>query len=251
VQAEVPAASTTAAGKVELATDAEAVAGTSATLAVTPAALEAASWPESWDKWDISSSTFTAVVSTHTAFQSATFKVLNNGTSTAAGSSMLYAGWQVKKGQGPETPFDFSNRISLLFTTNRTANTSTGSIFRAWVGKQQTSLAVGDLALKGFGVRINGSGVLEIMAHDGTTLTTANTSYTPSTVSFACKVVSDGSGNVDCYVDDSLVGTTTGGPTGSGSSYCYNVGFEVQQASIVATAAKQNLSTIRVDLGLR
>jgi hypothetical protein len=39
VQAEVPAASTTAAGKVELATDAEAVAGTSSTLAVTPKGL--------------------------------------------------------------------------------------------------------------------------------------------------------------------------------------------------------------------
>jgi hypothetical protein len=81
----------------------------------------------------------------------------------------------------------------------------------------------GDLAVKGIGWRRVGTGAIELLAHDGTTLTATTSSFTPTNlISYRYLVESDGSGNVTLYIDSgsgySSVATSTGGPTGDSSS---------------------------------
>jgi hypothetical protein len=82
----------------------------------------------------------------------------------------------------------------------------------------------GDLASKGFGIRIVGTSAVELQVHDGTTLTNVTSSFTPTAgTSFRFLITSDGSGNVELFIDSgsgfSSVATSTAGPTGSSANY--------------------------------
>jgi hypothetical protein len=225
VQQEVPAASTTAAGKVELATDAEAVAGTSATLAVTPSNLRYNYRPG----WLIPDPTATtAVVSTGTTFASPSGLNLRL-TATAAGqfairyygtAGLTVLGWSIGT---TATSCDFSRpfKMGALAWISGTANPA---IHRVKFAGGGNPTAPGDLAVKGLAIRIVDGGAVELQVHDGTTLTNVASSFTPTaSTPFRWIVEADGTGNAALYIDSgsglSSVATTTAAPTGASTFY--------------------------------
>jgi hypothetical protein len=57
---------------------------------------------------------------------------------------------------------------------------------------------------------------MNIIAHNGTTLTTTPVTWNPSGFrNYEVTVTSDGAGTISLYVDGVLLGTSSGGPTGT------------------------------------
>jgi len=83
---------------------------------------------------------------------------------------------------------------------------------------------------------MTGGGNMELIVHNGTTLTAVSTSRTvTSTFSAEYKIVSDGAGNVTLFENDTQLATTSAGPTDS-SSGSNNLTVEAQNtASITGT----------------
>jgi hypothetical protein len=127
-------------------------------------------------------------------------------------------------------PIDVSWRIQITAW-----NASTNGRARFYFGvPQQIGTA---LAVRGFGFEINASRQVQIVAHDGTTLTTSGVVATIPTsgVFFTLmRVRSDGAGNVSLYIDEVLVGTTTGGPTTSGAQNQCGIHAEVSNGADAA-----------------
>jgi hypothetical protein len=233
VQQEVPAASTTAAGKVELATDAEAVAGTSATLAVTPkAALAAIHTPGTWKLYgpDYGAAT-SGTGGLNDSFNSAAARRTFGPTSVGAGHVRVNHVLQVGIGQAVNQNLDWTKRVIASMRLVRAASSpSVDSIYRVVIGEAD-SANTGDPAVRSIGIKVVGSGVMELMAHDGTTLTTVSTSHTPAvSTAFNLELTSDAAGTVEAFVNGSSVGSTTGGPT-----------------TLLAGTATQRFFTIRVE----
>jgi hypothetical protein len=135
---------------------------------------------------------------------------------------------------------DFSKRvIAGLRVARNVASPDTASVWRFSIGKVSSSTNVGDLTVRGLMIKVAGNGALQFLVHNGTSLTTVTSSYTPSNnVSYDVLMVSDGSGNATLYVNGSSVATTTGAPilTGSGSQ----INFECENTAII-TASPQNI----------
>jgi hypothetical protein len=127
-------------------------------------------------------------------------------------------------------PVDVSWRIQLSAW-----NASTNGRARFYFGvPQQIGTA---LANRGIGFEINASRQVQIVAHDGTTLTTSGVVATLTVSSSAftlLRVRSDGAGNVSLYLDEVLVGTTTGGPTTSGVLNACGIHAEVNNGADAA-----------------
>jgi hypothetical protein len=78
-----------------------------------------------------------------------------------------------------------------------------------------SSGAVGDLAVKGFGLRVNGTGAVELQVHDGTNLANVTSSFTPTSLtSFDAVIENVGNGTVNLYINDLLVATSSAGGSG-------------------------------------
>jgi hypothetical protein len=248
-----PTASTSTAGKVQLATDAEVIAGTDSAKAVTASSLDSIRFINAYDEIDTTAFTYSTAVSVHTFSQSPIYKVANGSQSTAIGSSIGYFITRPLIGASASSSIDWSKKVSLAMTIVRSnASPAAGCVFRAFLGKPVTGIAVGDLSASGIGAKISGSGVLQILAHDGTTLTTFSTSYTPTGLGFAMELTSDGSGNVNCFVNGSSVGSTTGGPTSRSATANLSCGgIEVQQVAITSPTSTYNVGNIKISLGLR
>jgi hypothetical protein len=200
-----------------VATDAEAVAGTSATLAVTPANLRH-DYRLGWILPDISGTT--AVTSTGTtAIGSSVIRV--NLTASASGQ-FAYRYFVTGAGAG--------TNVQPVGSTLPSWNPGARNVLQARVvigggglpanlksrytfGKSVFAAGVGDLSVKGFGIRIDGTSVY-LQVHDGTTLTEVLSSHTISGA-FDCIVESLGTGTVNLIINGSQVATTTAGATGS------------------------------------
>jgi hypothetical protein len=109
---------------------------------------------------------------------------------------------------------NFAKRIWISGRSLTTFPTTAGYVLRVSFGKQESS-GVGDLAVRGIGWKYTtgASQFVQLMVHNGTTLTTVNSSFTPSTVAFDWDVVSDGAGNVTLYINGASVATTSAGPS--------------------------------------
>jgi hypothetical protein len=109
---------------------------------------------------------------------------------------------------------NFAKRVWISGRSLTTFPTTAGYILRVSFGKQESS-GVGDLALRGIGWKYTSgaSQFVQLMVHNGTTLTTVNSSFTPSNVAFDWDVVSDGAGNVTLYINGASVATSTAGPS--------------------------------------
>lgn len=232
VQQEVPAASTTAAGKVELATDAEAVAATSTTLAVTPANLSASY--QDCDHFDFQGNAWTQSVSGTGASTAQIFngKVANAPTS-AVGYGILYSPtYIINRGAASNSPATWGKNYALSFRfTNASGTIDTNSVGRILFGKGSATTTPG-LAVRGFGVEFSVGGLLKILAHDGTNLTTTNTTHTvTSVVSQDVTLRLNSSGTVECFVNGTSVGTSTGGPTSGTNSVGNAVHIEAENTT--------------------
>jgi hypothetical protein len=247
VIAAVPAASDTVAGKVELATVAEAIAGTSTTLAVTPAAAKATRFILLNNEVDLTPFTWLSTFSTWTGTRNRlNFPI--SGT-TAIGSGL----WRIENDYNnlsTNTSIDFSKRVSIAgrFRLNQNGAT-TNNIFRFTIGKT----AIGDLATRGFGVRCLYGDALELQVHDGTTLSNVTSSFTPTIATtgtpFDVRVESDGAGNVTLFVNGSSVATSANGPTNTGPSGRNQIYYELESASTNTNAPSANMSICKVNYG--
>jgi hypothetical protein len=110
---------------------------------------------------------------------------------------------------------NFSKRIAWGFRVIRYsfATTDANSVCRVLLGKNG---AAGDPTTKCIGISFTGTSVLSLVVHDGTTLRTVATSFTPVHLqSFDCVIISDGAGNVSLSVNGTQMATSANAPVGS------------------------------------
>jgi hypothetical protein len=232
----VPDASTTAKGKVELATDAEAVAGTSSTLAVTPAALRAmVTYPGLTAITTYSLTAATSGASASSFRQGTSNGWVVRGPTTAIGYAVGKTGLVNSRRGGEFTSrLDWSKpcAITARCTLNPNGTIDANSIFRMSVGKGTADNA-GDISSgDGIQIKVAGGGAIQLLACASGTVTTVTSSFTPvNDETFDVGIHSDGSGNVTLYVNGSSVATTTGGPTTS-SALAYNNAWHIEVENI-------------------
>ena len=232
VQQEVPAASTTAAGKVELATDAEVIAGTSTTLALVPGRA-------GFLLTDPRLRSLAAI--NGTAISGSGAVTANSGlifgremflSTLATGRSAYAYGVIGTSGFGGSlanrNQIDFSKKIWM------SGYTSFGSTVggTAYMGDANTmsritlggysSNTTGDMTLRGIGLKKVGgvSSVVTLTVHNGTTLTdVATTTTVADGAAINWVIYSDGTGNVTLYINGVQAATTTAGPTSATANF--------------------------------
>lgn len=129
-------------------------------------------------------------------------------------------------------------------------NTTSGTIFRITVGKV-TGASTGDLTTQGIGVKQTGTGALVLQSHNGTTLTSTTSSFTPTaSQSFDLELYSDGAGNAYLYVNDSEVATNAGAPTTANTSNGGQYMLEVVSDGTQASQAAYYFSTQKIFYGV-
>lgn len=198
------------------ATDAETIAGTSASTVLTPAQSQFGML-----NWIVPQSLSTAV---------ATGTVVSGGygsrcqlTATASGQYAI-----VYPSNGSIATFtttgnlyydcNFSKRIK-VYGRIYCSMVSNLNAYYAWGRSNNTPSTIGSPAAKGFGIRIQGTGAVELQVHNGTTLTNVTSSFTPTTnTPFDCLIDSIGDGNVYLYINGSQVASSSSGPQGTGSA---------------------------------
>ncbi len=198
------------------ATDAQAVAGTSTTTLMTPAANY---WADK--KSGHSFVQFNSIAAT-TSGTGASAGIVGGGYSVVSPTSAVghgigsfgFAPAQrgVNRGNGS---WNWAKAFTATFRYARLSSVSdANSISRVTFGKNAT--APGDLTVQGVGIKMAGSGAMQLIVHDGTTFTavTTTSSFVPA-VPITCdiRITSDGAGTVQLYINDTLEATTTAGPT--------------------------------------
>ena len=252
VTASNPDASTTTKGHVELATNAETVAGTSTTRARTPAANYGA------DKKSGHSFVQFNILSASTSGTGATAGNSAGGHQVAAPTSAVGYGCGfasfpaaqrgINRGNGS---WNWAKAFTATFRYSRNSTASdSNSISRVTFGKN--TFVGGDPTVCCVGIRMAGSNALQLIVHNGTTLTavTTTSSIVPTVpITLDIRITSDGAGNVSLFVNDVLEATTSAGPTGtsgtSASSYIVN---EAQNAAIITgTAATSSIYNLHFE----
>ena len=224
------------------ATTAQAQAGTSTTTVVSPATLLDAKWFAGGKSMvQITWSTSVSGAGASASAQNSNAR-LNIAPTTATGyaiSSAVIA--NNSRGTIYNSGFDFSKRVAFgLRVARNVASPDTASVWRFSIGKSSGTDA-SDISAKGLQVKVAGSGALQLLVHNGTTLTTTTSSYTPANgVSYDIVVTSDGAGNCVLYVNGTSVATSTGGPTTAGLANAGFMMFEVQNTSVI-TGSPQNI----------
>jgi len=128
------------------------------------------------------------------------------------GFTLAYPSNSVNNGYNYGTASGHSVRVY----SSTWATAVTGVKMRAVFGRMLGSLPTpGTLASRGYGWEWDFSTkVISIIAHNGTSLTTTAQTWTPvSFRTYAITVYSDGAGTISLYIDGTLIGTGTGGPT--------------------------------------
>ena len=221
VTAATPAASTTVSGLVELATSEEAILGASTTLAPTSFSAKAAIMSSDWSP--IYRSGFTASTSgtgagctlgsTNTLYQLPTSGSTGHSYARTYGISQID---QLTNLWADDTNLflNFAKRIWISGRNYITFPAISNMIARVTFGKAEAN-GVGDLAVRGIGWKYTtgASQFVQLMVHNGTTLTTVNSSFTPTSVAFSWDIISEGNGNVTLYINGSSVATTSAGPS--------------------------------------
>ena len=131
---------------------------------------------------------------------------------------------------------DWSKKI-VLHAICASVDATTNGISRMTLGKG-TGTGVGALASKGVGIQIEDL-ALKGVVHDGTTGATVDlsTALVDDRV-YAVTIVSDGSGNVEWFLDGTSKGTSSGGPSGLAMTGACLLQMEVDNG---ADAAAQGL----------
>jgi hypothetical protein len=225
VQQEVPAASTTAAGKVELATVAESHAGTSTTLVPTPFGIQFAMAQGMSQRMDFLNTTAVSGSGAVTSFLAGFREVFTNAISSAGRAAFFLGGqsgttYTVFGSNANEVRIDFSKKIWMAGRFSTATNST-------YVGDANcnalitlggyTGFATGNMTSLGIGLRKAGgtSSVVQLIVHNGTTFTSVSTTKTLAIKEQTDYMIySDGAGNVSLYIEGALAASTSSGPTG-------------------------------------
>jgi hypothetical protein len=224
VQQEVPAASTTAAGKVELATVDESHAGTSTTLVPTPFGIQFAMAQGMSQRMDFLTST--AVSGSGAVTSLSGYREVYTTATLSAGRAAFFLGGQsgttyaVFASNGNEIKLDFSKKIWMAGRFSTSVNSTyvgdaNGTALITLGG--YTGFATGNMTAQGIGLRKVGgtASVIQLIVHNGTTFTSVNTSKTLAIREQTDYMIySDGAGNVSLYIEGALAASTSAGPTG-------------------------------------
>jgi hypothetical protein len=227
---EVNAATTIAAGLVELATNAEAIAGADTQRAVTPsgakALVEQMMFAGYLRSIRFGSNAWAAQTNVGTGSTIRTDLLIRASTGTTAESSaMAYTTNAFPPTVNPLSTNPNWSRPTLISMVvgNTNATATPNGVGRVYVGKSGTTY--GDLTRRGVGIIIEGNStnaVIKLQVHNGTTLTTtAGVSVTYPLGIVPILIYSDGTGNVSVWYNpsESALGTptltTTAGPTGT------------------------------------
>jgi hypothetical protein len=98
----------------------------------------------------------------------------------------------------------------------------------------KASNSPGDLSGRGVAIKRIAAGAIILQAHNGTTLTSTTSSFTPTANSwFDVIIVSDGAGNVTLSVNDSVVASNSGGPTTASGTNANCVTMEAENLAII------------------
>jgi hypothetical protein len=227
VQQEVPAASTTAAGKVELATDAETLTGTSTALAVTPfgAGNTIRSYLTSYktrftdNAWPLTTSSGTGATVTNRV----NYKDLRSPTSVVGNASVGWELYHQRLGQPASAAIDWSKPFAIAFpATWAGALDDVNAVSRVRVGESTATATVP--TQRCIGLEKRGSSAVDLVVHDGTNSTYVTSSSNPAVnVTVFYEIVSDGSGNVTLFANGTSVATTANGPKTAGSASQQNI----------------------------
>ena len=224
------------------ATTAQAQAGTSTTTVVSPATLLDAKF---FAGGKFLTTGITYVVATSGTGASSGGNGLNARVATAPTSATGYAQSHGAilnnvRGGAYNAAIDWSKRVVFggRFTRN-TITPDTNSVFRYTLGRVVAQTPSDILNTdKQVGIKVSGGGVIQLMCANGTTLSTVNSSFTPTNNSaYDVVITSDGAGNVVLYVNGSSVATSTGGPTSAQSGVYDTISFEVQNTSTLSNGA--------------
>jgi hypothetical protein len=239
VQQEVPAASTTAAGKVELATFVESTRYNSQALATTPSSLLGVIASNSAPLRPRSGA-FTAATSGTGAstqnYYAASIYSGPNASVVGYGGAYADTGGFWSSGNAYTTP-DWSKVAGFSVMAYRPSiGFGSGNTIRITLGKSSSG---GTLSTRGIGIDIAPANTyVKILAHNGTTLTT--TDSTMLVTAYAnlstrnITVVSYGNGTVEFFMNGVSYGTSSGGPTtagGTGTRYSEEVYGDGTQTS--------------------
>ena len=237
VQQEVPAASTTAAGKVELATDLEVIAGTSTTTALVPGHAGFLKADPRLRSLSFINATTVSGSGSATGANAATF-ARQVFLSTLATGRAAYnfgiinsanAGFGTSTAQAAQVNFSKKVWLSGFAMMGHGGATSylgdSNTICRITLGGYSSS-TTGEMTLRGIGLKkVGGVGsFVTLTVHNGTALTDVASSVTVADgAGIHWVIYSDGTGNVTLWINGTQAATTTAGPTSTTTSgqACY------------------------------
>jgi hypothetical protein len=222
------------------ATTAQAQAGTSTTTVISPSTLLDAKFFAG--NKALPNVTFSTGVSGVGAVSqlSQNYRLITAPT-TAIGYANFYAFLaNSNRGGSITSGFNFSKRITFGGRFNRNVITPDAStVFRFTIGKSNTSAGgVGDLSERGIMIKQTGGNALQLLVHNGTTLTTVTSSFTPvNQQAYDMTIISDGAGNVTLYVNETSVATTAAGPTTMANINTHDIMGTVENTSVITNGA--------------
>jgi hypothetical protein len=138
---------------------------------------------------------------------------------------------------------DYSKRIYMTGRAIITGGGGNANVFARIQLGGKNGFGSGDMVsfLKGFGWKLacGGSQLMQLQVCNGSTVTTVNSSFTPVFQQiFDWELYSDGTGNVTLTVNDTVVATTSAGPTGLQDNGLYLEGLDTS-----GTGANVDLET--------
>jgi hypothetical protein len=213
----------TSAGVPAFATTEQAALNTSATTLISPANFRVAGlttnvWAPGVSGLSLSTAgTGANASSTITALNG---RLLAPNVLTAGYASRGFNLFTPSNSAGSSYNFGTASGHSIRVYTGAWATTAVGVKMRSVFGRGGAGLPTpATLAVRGYGWEFNfATKVMSIIAHNGTTLTTTAVTWVPVTSrTYEITATSDGAGTISLYVDGTLLGTSTGGPTTSAS----------------------------------
>jgi hypothetical protein len=168
--------------------------------------------------------------------------VLNSPNAGVAGNARAYHGnisadlGYMMWGGTTGSQVDFSKRVSMSFRFSQYPSDA-NSVTRVLLGKIHGT-AVGDLTAAGIGVKYIPTAstfYFQLQVHNGTTLTTVQSSTQYAGGCADLEVVSNGSGTATLYLNGVQVATTTGAPTTATAA----------NATVFAEVESQATTTVR------
>ncbi len=255
VPAAVPAASTTTAGKVELATDAEAVAGASTTLAVTPANLLITETRPSCFRVGDHSSLNAATSGTGAATQGNTQGVECNSPTTAVGyaTRRLFTSNQSPRAIGVAAgviPWAARKVVfgGLFLLQSPWQSNCTARIYYG----RTSGYPNGDISVasspQSIEVRWAGSGALTLhCARSSGSVTSVTSTFTPTLDQTFDLRVENVAGVATMFVNGNLVATNNGGPDANGSATANVFGAVAENVATVSASSALKAGGFYID----